>query len=183
MEPVAGVSGAVPLHAGAACGYVHRVDTIFLLTLAASNGALALLWVTILRRGSREWLSAALVTGLSVVFQAWLCWGPPLGLVTWVAAVAVVAAWAAAVIAALGTRKSPAADPTAEAGSSNPWGLSERELEIGRHLGRGLIGKEIAYELGVRPVTVKNHLYNMYRKTGTRGRVELLNRLRERGCL
>jgi DNA-binding CsgD family transcriptional regulator len=156
------------------------VDTFFLLTLAVSNGVLAVFWGLALLRENREWSAAPLAAaGLSIGFQVWLCWGPGHWIVTWLAAISAAAAWITVFWGARRTGSS--AEPDAD--SPNPWGLSERELEIGRRLGQGLIGKEIAYELGVRPVTVKNHLYNMYRKTGSRGRVELLNRLRERGCL
>lgn len=57
-------------------------------------------------------------------------------------------------------------------------GLSPREVEMARAIGRGLSNKEIASELSISPATVRTHIYNLYRKAGARSRVELLNRLR-----
>jgi DNA-binding NarL/FixJ family response regulator len=53
--------------------------------------------------------------------------------------------------------------------------LTEREWEIVEHLGRGLANKEIADKLCISPATVKNHIYNIYQKTGVKSRVELIN--------
>jgi DNA-binding CsgD family transcriptional regulator len=53
--------------------------------------------------------------------------------------------------------------------------LTEREWEIVALLGEGLANKEIAARLSISPATVKNHLYNVYQKTGVKSRVELLN--------
>jgi DNA-binding CsgD family transcriptional regulator len=58
-------------------------------------------------------------------------------------------------------------------------GLSGREREIVSLLNRGLSNKEIAYSLKITSITVKNHVYNIYQKTGVRSRVELLNLFRQ----
>jgi DNA-binding NarL/FixJ family response regulator len=58
-------------------------------------------------------------------------------------------------------------------------GLSGREREIVSLLNRGLSNKEIAYSLKITSITVKNHVYNIYQKTGIRSRVELLNLFRQ----
>jgi DNA-binding CsgD family transcriptional regulator len=56
--------------------------------------------------------------------------------------------------------------------------LTERESEIVGLLSQGLANKEIADKLCISPATVKNHIYNIYQKTGVKSRVELLNALR-----
>lgn len=56
--------------------------------------------------------------------------------------------------------------------------LTEREREIVLLLGQGLANKQIAEKLCISPATVKNHIYNIYQKTGVKSRVELVNSLR-----
>jgi DNA-binding CsgD family transcriptional regulator len=58
------------------------------------------------------------------------------------------------------------------------YSLTEREMEIIRGIDRGLSYKEIAGELKISPNTVSNHITRIYRKTGTRSKVELLKRLK-----
>jgi DNA-binding CsgD family transcriptional regulator len=53
-------------------------------------------------------------------------------------------------------------------------GLSPREQEVLDLLGRGLTTAAMAEELGISPHTVRDHLKHLYRKTGTKGRSELL---------
>lgn len=55
--------------------------------------------------------------------------------------------------------------------------LTDREQQVVRLLNEGLSNKEAAFRLGVSHSTVKNHLYNVYKKLGVRSRVELLNRV------
>jgi DNA-binding NarL/FixJ family response regulator len=43
-------------------------------------------------------------------------------------------------------------------------GLTERELQMVAMIGRGLVAKEIAHELGISEKTVRNHISNIYRK-------------------
>lgn len=58
------------------------------------------------------------------------------------------------------------------------WELSTREIEIAEGILQGLTNKEIASDLSISASTVKNHIYNIYRKTGVQSRVELVNILR-----
>jgi DNA-binding CsgD family transcriptional regulator/PAS domain-containing protein len=57
---------------------------------------------------------------------------------------------------------------------SSSHGLSPREQEVLRLLGRGLTTAAMADELGISPHTIRDHLKHLYRKTGTKGRNELL---------
>ena len=56
---------------------------------------------------------------------------------------------------------------------SSSHGLSPREREVLQLLGRGLTTAAMADELGISPHTIRDHLKNLYRKTGTKGRNEL----------
>jgi len=56
--------------------------------------------------------------------------------------------------------------------------LTPREKEIIRAIVRGDSNKEIAAALAISFSTVKNHIYNIFRKTGARSRVDLVNRFR-----
>ena len=53
------------------------------------------------------------------------------------------------------------------------FGLSEREREILTLVYRGRLNKEIAGELHISLDTVKKHLYNIFKKTGVRSRLQL----------
>jgi DNA-binding NarL/FixJ family response regulator len=53
------------------------------------------------------------------------------------------------------------------------YGLSDREWEVSLLLMRGLSNNAIADRLCIAPGTVKNHVYNIYAKTGAGNRVEL----------
>ncbi len=57
-------------------------------------------------------------------------------------------------------------------------GLTEREQEIVYYLEKGLKNKEISKILFVTEHTVKKHLQNLFLKTGTNNRTELLYRLK-----
>lgn len=56
-------------------------------------------------------------------------------------------------------------------------GLTEREIELARLLASGAANKEIASALGLSPNTVRNHVHNIFEKTGARNRVELVRAL------
>lgn len=59
--------------------------------------------------------------------------------------------------------------------------LTAREQQVLGLVEQGCRNKEIAYEFGIRPGTVKIHLKHIFEKTGVRGRYGLaLNVLRER---
>jgi DNA-binding NarL/FixJ family response regulator len=52
------------------------------------------------------------------------------------------------------------------ASRSLPAGLTEREAEVLQLLARGLSNKQMARELFVSPITIKNHVAHIYEKTG-----------------
>ena len=56
--------------------------------------------------------------------------------------------------------------------------LTDRELAIMRDVARGLRNKEIAKRLGITEHGVRYHLKNIYRKTGAKGRIDAVHRVR-----
>ena len=59
----------------------------------------------------------------------------------------------------------------AESAAATAHGLSERELEILRHVARGLSNRAIGKNLWVTEQTIKFHLTNIYRKLGVHNRI------------
>jgi DNA-binding CsgD family transcriptional regulator len=59
------------------------------------------------------------------------------------------------------------------------YGITGREREIIILLAKGLANKQIAGELNISTMTVKNHIYNIFQKAGVTGRVELLHKMKE----
>ena len=57
-----------------------------------------------------------------------------------------------------------------------PFGLSERQLEVLASALMGATSKEIAQELFISELTVRNHLHAIYERVGVSGRRELLGR-------
>ncbi len=57
--------------------------------------------------------------------------------------------------------------------------LSPRETEIVECTIKGSSNKDIGEKLFISPKTVENHLTNIYKKTGTKGRYELLELVKE----
>jgi HD-like signal output (HDOD) protein/DNA-binding CsgD family transcriptional regulator len=55
---------------------------------------------------------------------------------------------------------------------SDPCPLSGQELRVLQQLGKGRVYKEIAYELGLSPSTIRTHLHNIYRKLGVANRAQ-----------
>jgi DNA-binding CsgD family transcriptional regulator len=55
------------------------------------------------------------------------------------------------------------------------WNLTDREVEISKAIMRGDSNKEIASDLNISFSTVKNHIYNIYKKTNAKSRVDLVN--------
>ena len=53
-------------------------------------------------------------------------------------------------------------------------GLTDRELQVLRHVASGASNKEIATQLGVAVSTVERHLVNLYNKIGARGRADAI---------
>jgi DNA-binding CsgD family transcriptional regulator len=60
------------------------------------------------------------------------------------------------------------------------YGISEREREIIELMIKGLSNREIGEKLFISAQTVKNHVYNIYRKTGVTNKVQLLNLIQKR---
>lgn len=54
--------------------------------------------------------------------------------------------------------------------------LTDREQEIVDYVAKGLNNKEIGEKLFISPNTVKNHIYNIYKKLNVKNKVELINR-------
>jgi DNA-binding CsgD family transcriptional regulator len=52
--------------------------------------------------------------------------------------------------------------------------LTERELRMAQGILEGKSNKELAYELGIAENTVRNHIYNLYRKLGIQKRLDLV---------
>lgn len=63
--------------------------------------------------------------------------------------------------------------------SKNYFSLTPKEKEVIDYLKQGLGNKEIAYKLNISFSTVKNHIYNIYKKTGAQSRLDLVNRLKD----
>jgi DNA-binding NarL/FixJ family response regulator len=61
--------------------------------------------------------------------------------------------------------------------------LSERELEVLKHLARGQSNKEIAADLHITEGTVKNHISNILGKMGTADRVQAALKAKEWGLV
>ena len=57
-----------------------------------------------------------------------------------------------------------------------PPTLSDRELQLIRHLAEGYSSKQVAEFLGITPHTVDTHRRNLIRKTGSRNTMELVVR-------
>lgn len=68
----------------------------------------------------------------------------------------------------------------AEPGRSETPALTPREIDVVRHVARGLRNKEIARDLGISEGTVKMHLHNLYEKLSVASRTELALMARER---
>lgn len=59
--------------------------------------------------------------------------------------------------------------------------LTPRELEIVRHIARGLGNREIAEQLFISEGTVKTHLHTVFEKLGLKSRLQLARYAQERG--
>ncbi|OBR92799.1 CsgBAC operon transcriptional regulatory protein [Clostridium ragsdalei P11] len=58
--------------------------------------------------------------------------------------------------------------------------LTNREKEIADYICMGLSNKEIGNKLFISPNTVKNHVYNIYKKVNVKNKVELINLINRR---
>jgi DNA-binding NarL/FixJ family response regulator len=59
-------------------------------------------------------------------------------------------------------------------GSTDNRQLSKAEKRIAILACKGFTNKAIAQELSITENTVKNHIYNIFNKTGTEGRIRLM---------
>ncbi|MEX1048455.1 MAG: response regulator transcription factor [Akkermansiaceae bacterium] len=82
-------------------------------------------------------------------------------------------------VAAGGLVFSPDPSPVANACPS----LSARELEVLRHLGRGLSREELGQALGISAETVKSHIKAIFHKLGVTDRAEAIARAYDFGLL
>jgi HD-like signal output (HDOD) protein/DNA-binding CsgD family transcriptional regulator len=67
--------------------------------------------------------------------------------------------------------------------SIDPCPLTGQELRVLKQLGKGLVYKEIAHELGLSPSTIRTHLHNVYRKLGVDDRAQAVLLATGRGWL
>ena len=65
--------------------------------------------------------------------------------------------------------------------AANPFGLTQREVEVLRLVARGMTDAEIAEELFISPRTVSQHLRNSYNKLGVNNRAEATRVVVEQG--
>ncbi|MBP1761223.1 MAG: transcriptional regulator, LuxR family [Firmicutes bacterium] len=63
------------------------------------------------------------------------------------------------------------------------YGLTVRELEIVREILAGKNNNQIGEQLFISPNTVKNHIYNIYKKTGIKNRYELIVHFSQNGSV
>ena len=75
----------------------------------------------------------------------------------------------------------PDAPPEVQLGEAGSSEFTRRELEILQKLTMGASNTEIAEELGISAITVRNHIHSMMEKTGYRSRTELAVNARARG--
>ena len=75
------------------------------------------------------------------------------------------------------------ADPGHESNRDLAQPLSDREMEILGHLGRGLTNPEIASQMHLAEGTVKNYVTNVLNKLGVRDRTQAALRARDLGLL
>jgi DNA-binding NarL/FixJ family response regulator len=68
-------------------------------------------------------------------------------------------------------------------GALDKLGLSQREIEVLRGIGRGLANKEIAVELDITEGTVKNHVTNVLAKLDVTDRTQAALKARSLGLL
>ena len=71
----------------------------------------------------------------------------------------------------------PPSDYALPQSSAERYGISNREREIIPLILKGLNHKQIGQSLSISSSTVKNHVYNIYQKTGVINRVQLMNLL------
>ena len=65
---------------------------------------------------------------------------------------------------------------TYETGPTGLHHITRREIDILSLMAQGLINKEIGWKLNISPETVKKHVKNIYRKTGSHNKIDALNK-------
>lgn len=71
--------------------------------------------------------------------------------------------------------KAPQSSPKESKILYNQYKLTQREIEIVELIADGLSNQDIAEKLFISANTVRNHIYNIYRKMGIKNRYELIN--------
>jgi putative nucleotidyltransferase with HDIG domain len=71
----------------------------------------------------------------------------------------------------------------AESRISEPCPLSNRELDVLRHLSEGMVYKQIAGEMQLSVSTIRTHLHNVYGKIGAVDRAQAVLTARDRGWI
>jgi putative nucleotidyltransferase with HDIG domain len=71
----------------------------------------------------------------------------------------------------------------AETRVSEPCPLSNRELDVLRHLSEGMVYKQIAGEMQLSVSTIRTHLHNVYGKIGAVDRAQAVLTARDRGWI
>ena len=66
---------------------------------------------------------------------------------------------------------------------SEPCPLSNRELDVLRHLSEGMVYKQIAGEMQLSVSTIRTHLHNVYGKIGAVDRAQAVLTARDRGWI
>jgi DNA-binding CsgD family transcriptional regulator len=69
---------------------------------------------------------------------------------------------------------------TVDENFSSRYNLTDREKVIAAHITEGKFNKEIADTLHISPNTVKNHIYNLFKKVGVQSRMEFLRKLQRK---
>jgi DNA-binding NarL/FixJ family response regulator len=77
----------------------------------------------------------------------------------------------------------PAQPVQAQLAPGETESLTEREHEILRLVGEGMVNRDIARALGLSDHTVKFHLHSIFRKLGARSRTEAVSLAIRRGLL
>jgi DNA-binding CsgD family transcriptional regulator len=118
------------------------------------------------------WNEDALAIGIEVPLPFWRTW--------WFAGIALAFLASGTGLAARAWKKARAAPLDLGEdleGVLGTYDLTEREEEILRLVLRGAGNKDIERKLFISASTVRNHLYNIYRKLDVRSRLELINRV------
>jgi DNA-binding NarL/FixJ family response regulator len=74
-------------------------------------------------------------------------------------------------------------DPAPSFHVKQQLGLSRREQQLVKMIGRGLTNKEIAAQLNLSEQTIKNHVHSMLRKVGASDRLAVVELCRQHGLV